>query len=306
MAKKSQTALTLPDQSRLVVPVLGAGGGSGRSTISGLLACSLTSLGPSVVLDTAPRLTSPWPSWPDTPGLGLASVPPDQPFTRAQVRAAASRSSGPGGEWAVLTDHREWNHGPLALPAEPAAWYQLAAGGGWRVAVADTSHPIAHDIVTARTQRLPGLTAAWCALPFAVPVMCAPTTGPGVAALQTAVKAASAEGLPLQRMVVALTVPGEGRLPAAAKAAATMLQSQVSAVVTVPFDPHIRNHGMAQANRLGRRTAEAGAALVAAVLASALRSWGDPLPPAAVPAGLSTQSVPVRHAQPASEGVLTS
>ncbi|MGW5048380.1 hypothetical protein [Streptomyces griseoluteus] len=238
--------------------------------------------------------------------MGLASVPPDQPFTRAQVRAAASRSTGPGGEWAVLTDHREWNHGPLALPAEPAAWYQLAAGGGWRIAVADTSHPIAHDIVTARTQRLPGLTAAWCALPFAVPVVCAPTTGPGVAALQTAVKAASAEGLPLQRMVVALTVPGEGRLPAAAKAAATMLQSQVSAVVTVPFDPHIRNHGMAQANRLGRRTAEAGAALVAAVLASAHRSWGDPLPPAAVPSGLSTQSVPVRPAQPASEGVLTS
>lgn len=258
------------------------------------------------MLDTAPRLTSPWPSWPDTPGSGLASVPPDQPFTRAQVAAAASRSIGPGGEWAVLTDHREWNHGALDLPAEPAAWYQLAAGGGWQTAVADTTHPIAHDIVTARTQRLPGLTAAWCSLPFSVPVLCAPTTGPGVAALQTAVKAASAEGLPLQRMVVALTTSGEGRLPAAVKAAATMLQSQVSAVVTVPFDPHIRNHGMAQANRLGRRTAEAGAALVAAILASAYRTWGDPLPPAAVPAGLSTNSVSVRPAQPASEGVLTS
>lgn len=304
MAKKPQTALTLPVQSRLFVPVLGAGGGSGRTTTAGLLARALTTLGTSVVLDTAPRLTSPWPSWPDVPGTGLASVPPDKPFTRAQARAAASRSVGPGGEWDVLTDHREWNHGPLALPAEPAAWYQLAAGGGWQSAVADTSHPIAHDIVTSRSQHLPGLTAAWCSLPFAVPVLCAPTTGPGMAALQTAVKAASAEGLPLQRMVVALTAPGEGRLPAAVKAGATMLQSQVSAVVVVPFDPHIRNHGMAQANRLGRRTAEAGTALVAAVLASAHRTWGDPLPPAAVPAGLSTAHSD--SVQPGPEGVLTS
>lgn len=213
-------------------------------------------------------------------------MPADQPFTRAQVLAAASRSHGPGGEWAVLTDHQEWNHGPLALPSEPAAWHQLAAGGGWQTAVADTSHPMAHDIVTARTQHLAGLTAAWCSLPFAIPVLCASTTGSGVAALQTAVKAASAEGLPLQRMVVALTAPGEGRLPAAAKAAATMLQSQVSAVVVVPFDAHIRNHGMARTDRLGRRTTEAGAALMAAVLASAHRTWGDPLPPAAAPACL--------------------
>ncbi|MGW9436718.1 hypothetical protein [Streptomyces sp. NPDC055607] len=205
----------------------------------------------------------------------------------------------------MLTDHREWHHGALPLPAEPAAWYQLAAGGGWRAVVADTSHPMAHDIVTARTQHLPGLTAAWCSLPFAVPVLCAPTTGPGVAALQTAVKAASAEGLPLKRTVVALTSPGEGRLPAAVRAAATMLQSQVSAVVTVPFDPHIRTCGMAQANRLGRRTTDAGDALVAAVLASAHRSWGDPLPPAVSPAGLSTPSVPARPAQPVPEGVLT-
>ncbi|MFE4264522.1 hypothetical protein [Streptomyces sp. NPDC056883] len=257
------------------------------------------------MLDTAPRLASPWPAWPDSPGSGLASVPADQPFTPAQVLAAASRSRGPAGDWAVLTDHREWSHGPLDLPAEPAAWYQLASGGGWQAAVADTCHPMAHDIVAARTQGLPGLSAAWCSLPFAVPVLCAPTTGSGVAALQTAVKAASAEGLPLQRMVVALTATGEGRLPAAAKAAATMLQSLVSAVVVVPFDPHIRIHGMAQSTRLGRRTAEAGAALVAAVLASAHRTWGNPLPPAPVPAGLPTESVPVRPAQPALEGVLT-
>ncbi|MFC8220429.1 hypothetical protein ACFUTY_19915 [Streptomyces sp. NPDC057362] len=265
-------------------------------------------MGTSVVLDTAPRLTSPWPSWPAERGTGLVSLPPDQPFTREQVHAAASRSPGPVGTWNVLTDHQEWSHGPLDLPSDPAAWYQLAAGGGWQAVVADTSHPIAHDIVTARTNRLPGLTAAWCSLPFSVPVLCAPTTGPGVAALQTAVKAASAEGLPLQRMVVALTATGEGRMPPVVKAAATMLQSQVSAVVNVPFDPHVRNHGLAEATRLSRRTTEAGAALVAALLASAQRSWGDPLPPAPVPAALPAAPAdlrPARPAQPAPEGVLT-
>lgn len=208
---------------------------------------------------------------------------------------------GPGGDWAVLTDHRRWSEAPLNLPTEPAAWYQLAAAGGWQAVVADTAHPIAHDIVTARVQGTAGLTSGWCALPFAVPVLCAPATGPGVSALQTAIKALVAEGLPLQRMVVALTAMGEGRLPPPVRAAATMLQSQVSAVLHMPFDPHIRSHGLADVSRLSRRTSEAADAVVAAVLASAHLTWGDPLPPAPVPAGLPGRPpVPARP-----EGVLT-
>ncbi|GHI52708.1 hypothetical protein Srubr_25540 [Streptomyces rubradiris] len=285
---------------------MGASGGSGRSTVSGLLAASLSTAGSAIVLDTAPRLASPWPAWPAKPGAGLASLPPDEPFTRAQVQAAASELPGPGGNWHVLTDHQEWHHGQLSLPSAPAAWYQLASGGGWQAVVADTTHPVAHDIVTARAGRRTGQTAAWCSLPFAVPVLCALATGPGVAALQTAVKAASAEGLPLQRTVVALSVPGEGRLPPPVKAAATMLQPQVSAVVTVPFDSHVRGHGMAQADRLGRRTYEAGAALAAAVLDAAHRAWGHPLPAAPVPAALpDAPAASVSPNQPAPEGVLT-
>lgn len=307
MAKKSPSAVTLPGHARLFVPVLGATGGSGRSTVSGLLGSSFAPLGDSAVLDTALRLASPWPTWPADKGAGLVSLPPDRPFTRAQVLAAVSRFSGPEGTWSVLTDHQEWHQGQLALPSDPAAWYQLAAGGGWQVVMADTTHPVAHDIVTARARSCTGQTAAWCALPFAVPVISALATGPGVAALQTAVKAASAEGLPLQRAVVAFTSPGEGRLPASVKAAATMLQPQVSAVVTVPFDPHVRNHGLTEPSRLGRRTKDAAAALAAAVLASAHRAWGDPLPPAPVPAGVTAGSgaVPALPARPAPEGVFS-
>lgn len=237
------------------------------------------------------------------------SVPPYHPITRHQVLEAASRCSAPGGRsWQVLTDHQAWSSPPLQLPTDPAAWYQLAAAGGWQAVVIDTGHAVAHDIVSARTEGQLGQTAGWCSLPFSVPVLCAAATGPGVQLLQTAVKAASAEGLPLQRMVVALVAIGEGRLPAPVKAAATMLQSQVSTVVQIPFEPHIRTHGLRDADRLKSRVLEASSALVHAVLASAHQSWGEPLPPAPVPADTAAPSPSrptARPAQPAPEGMPT-
>ncbi|MER7790003.1 hypothetical protein [Streptomyces sp. NPDC097640] len=259
-------------------------GGSGRSTTAGLLASALSAMGSTVVLDTGPRLSSPWPAWSAEAGAGLLSLPPDRPLTRAQVHAAASRTPAPGdGTWQVLTDHQEWSHPPLPLPDDPAAWYQLAAIGGWQAVIADTVHPVAHDVLTARCAGCTGLTAGWCQLPFSVPVLCAATTGSGVQALQTAVKAASAEGLPLHRVVVALTAIGEGRSPAAVKATAAMLEPRVRAVVQVPYDPRIRAHGMRDASRLKARSLDAGRQLARAVVDSAQAAWGDPLPAAATP-----------------------
>ncbi|MCB5166537.1 hypothetical protein LG634_17030 [Streptomyces bambusae] len=268
-----------------MVPVLGAGGGTGRSTIVGLIASYLCTTGTTVVLDTAPWLVSHWPAWAADPGAGVASVPPDRRMTPSDVRAAASRCSGPDGDWQVLTDHQEWSSAPLHLPAEPAAWYQLAAAGGWQVVIGDTAHPMAHDIVSARSHRVACLTAGWCSLPCSVPVLAVPATGPGVSALQIAVRTASAEGLPLQRMVVALTETGEGRVPAVVRAAATMLQSQVAQVVIVPYEPRIRAGGLAEAHLLAsRKLRDAVEDLGRAVLSSAHRSWGDPLPAAPAPA----------------------
>jgi hypothetical protein len=302
LAKKTQPTIALPAQARLVVPVMGSTGGSGRSTTAGLLAFGMASVGSAAVLDTAPHLTSPWPSWTSDPGAGLISIPPTHPTTRRQVLAAASLCRGPDGHsWQVLTDHQEWSSPPLSLPSAPAAWYQLAAAGGWQSVVVDTPHLVAHDIVTARCQGHTGLTASYCSLPFAVPVLCAAATGPGVQALQTAVKAASAEGLPLQRMVVALVAIGDGRLPAPVRAAATMLQARVSAIIHVPFEAHIRTHGMGNAGRLKGRALEAGSALARAVLTSAQDSWGNPLPPAPVPAAVPPS--PTSFVNPAPEWV---
>lgn len=188
--------------------------------------------------------------------------------------------------WQVLTDHQEWSSPPLHLPTAPAAWYQLAAIGGWQAVIADTTHPVTHDVVTARCGGRGGATAAWCGLPYAVPVICAATTASGVQALQSALMAASADGLPLQRTVVVWASLGEGRLPAAVRAAETMLQPRVAAVVHVPYDAHLRSHGLRDLSRLKPRTLEAGHDLARAVLASAHAAWGEPLPPAAVPAAL--------------------
>ncbi|WP_326808511.1 hypothetical protein OHB04_27365 [Streptomyces sp. NBC_01775] len=275
---------------------MSAVGGSGRSTTAGLLACALSTMGATAVLDMAPRLASPWPAWSAEPGTGLLSLPPDRPLTRSQVHAAASRFQVPGGgAWHVLTDHQEWNHPPLALPEDPAAWYQLAAIGGWQAVIADTVHPVAHEVLTARCAGSAGLTARWCQLPFSVPVLCAAETGSGVRALQTAVKAASAEGLPLHRMIVVLTAIGEGRSPASVKAAAAMLAPRVGAVIQVPYDPRIRAHGMRDASHLKPRLLEAGRQLAHAVVGSAQAAWGDPLPAAAVPRARTAVPARVDH-----------
>ncbi|MBZ6475885.1 hypothetical protein [Streptomyces griseocarneus] len=265
---------------------MGAIGGSGRSVVAGLLADAFAASGETVLLDLAPRLTSPWPRW--TPGTtgGLAALPPDQPASRSQARAAAATAASSGGlaAWQVLTDHLPWHAPPLVLPDEPEAWEQLAAIGGWQAVVIDTPHPFTHDVMTAHHTGIAGLSARWCSLPCAVPVLCAAATGDGIAELQTAVLAAEAAGLPLARIVVALVAIGDGRLPAPVKAGATMLQPKVGAIIHVPYDERIRSHGLSNAARLKPRTLAAGRELAEAALSSAHASWGQTLPHAAVPA----------------------
>ncbi|WP_307805600.1 hypothetical protein [Streptomyces spirodelae] len=271
--------------------MLGPAGGSGRSTIAGLLAAAFSCAGPSVVLDTTPRLASPWPYWCAAPGEGLASIPPDRPATRKAIQEAASNCRTPEGRtWQALTDHQSWSSAPLSLPEDPAAWYQLAAAGGWQAVVADTPHAVAQDVISARCAGRTGQTASWCSLPFSVPVLSAAATGPGVQALQIAVKAAVAEGLPLQRAVVALTATSEGRQPSPVRAAAAMLRSHVFSVINVPYDPHIRTYGMSDSHRIRPKTLAAGYDLAGAVVASAHQVWGHPLPAARTPAPLSSDA----------------
>ncbi|MFF4647491.1 hypothetical protein [Streptomyces sp. NPDC001389] len=201
---------------------------------------------------------------------------------------------GPGAGWQALTDGREWSAPPLDLPADPAAWYQLAAIGGWQAVVADTAYPLGHDLLTARCGNIPGLTRTWAELPYAVPVLCTAATADGVQALQQSVMVMAAEGLPLHRMVAVLVGTGEGRPPSVVRAAATMLSGRVSAVVHLPYDAGVRANGL-RSSRVHSRTLQAAAQAASAVLAAAHESWGAPLPPAPQPAVLR----PVSPAFPA-------
>ncbi|HEY1155676.1 MAG TPA: hypothetical protein VGE95_05240 [Arthrobacter sp.] len=287
MGKQPVPTPVLPVGARLLVPVMAATGGSGRTTAASLLAAGLASSGPAVVLDLAPRLSSPWPARLAEQGAGgLAVLPPDQPLTRSAVQQACATNTGVNGaRWHVLSDGREWHTQPLALPGEPAAWYQLAAIGGWPAVVADTVHPLAHDILAARCAGELGQTRGWYALPYAVPVLCAAATADGIQALQQAVMALHAEGLPLNRTIVVLVATADGRPPAAVRAGATMLSARTAAVVHLPYDPHIRAHGL-MASRLRTRTRQAAAQLTRAVLAAAHATWGQPLPDAPQPVPL--------------------
>lgn len=287
VGKQPVSVPTLPAGARLLVPVMAATGGSGRTTVVSLLAGGLAASGSAVVLDLAPRLSSPWPVRVAEQRVGgLAALPPDQPLTRSAVQQACAVNAGAnGGRWQVLSDGREWHMQPLALPEPPAAWYQLAAIGGWQAVIADTVHPLAHDILAARCAGELGQTRGWYELPYSVPVLCAAATADGIQALQQAVMALHAEGLPLNRTVVVLVATGDGRPPAPVRAGATMLTARTAAVVHLPYDPHIRAHGL-MAARLRTRTRQAAAQITGAVLAAAHTAWGQPLPDAPQPAPL--------------------
>ncbi|MEW2166952.1 hypothetical protein AB0912_28700 [Streptomyces sp. NPDC007084] len=269
---------------------MSATGGSGRSTVAGLLADGMSQAGSVVVVDLAPRLSSPWPRIAAGQNAdGLAGLPPDQPQSRGQVRRACATSSAGEGhpEWHLLTDLREWHSGPLRLPEEAAPWYQLASVGGWQTIIADTRHTVAHDIVRARYTEGRGATREWYELPCSIGLLTAAATAGGVHGLQQAVRAFQSDGLPLDRTVIALVSVGDGRMPPSVKAAATMLEGHGSAVVHVPYDPVIRAHGLAQRSRLRARTREAARHLALAVTDTAHAAWGDPLPEAPMPAPLS-------------------
>ncbi len=289
MGRRADLAFpVLPAAARLIAPVMAPNGGAGRSTLAHLA-------GETVVLDTAPRLASPWPGWITGPvGGGLSALPPAEPASRNAARTACARMGGPAGTWDLLTDAREWNAPPLDLPADPVAWHQLAAIGGWQAVVADTAHPVTHDLLAARCAGLPGQTRAWLSLPYTVPVLCTTASAEGVQALQQAVMAMSAENLPLHRAVAVLVATGDGRLPPVVRAAATMLSGRTADVVHLPYDAALRANGL-RSGRVHARTRQAAVRIAAAVLSAAGESWGAPLPPAPQPAVLR----PVSPAVPA-------
>jgi hypothetical protein len=272
-----------------MVPVLAATGGSCRSTVASLLAHALAPAGQVAVFDLAPRLSSPWPGRFTTgdESPGLPGLDPMEPVSRTAVRAAGTRVVADGDtSWHVLTDPRDWHATPLDLPEQPSAWYQLAAIGGWQAVIADTHHPVGHDVVAARTLNRRGATREWFELPHTVGVLTAAATATGIQALQQTVRVFQADGLPLDRTVVCLVSTSDRRPPPLVRATTAMLGTHVPDVVHVPYDPAIRSQGLHRNTSLHPRTRAAGTRLASAVLRAAHAAWGEPLPDAPRPAPL--------------------
>src|SRR5260370_18699139 len=106
----------------LVVPVVSASGGVGRSTVAAILVAALDHRGEDAwgrgvaVCDDSPRSASPWPDWADHTaerGTGwLATCTSDSElFAREVRRSTSALDAGDGRPIWVLTDT-----GPLQLP----------------------------------------------------------------------------------------------------------------------------------------------------------------------------------------------
>lgn len=257
----------LAEGQRLVVPVLAAAGGSGRSTVAGLLALGLATAGRTVLVDAAPAAASPWPGWVARPGAGTAAlVAAGEAVRPAEVFAAASRLSARlAADLHVLTD-TVGTMPPVGWPGdEPRPWLSWAGVGHWARVVVDSQLPLAAGLAASVHTGQPGAATRWLALPDAVPVLVAPSCGRGGEQLLATVGAADRLGLPTVGWVLALVDFAPGRPPARLRASLALLADRVHAVIRVGYDPRIRAVGLREPERLPAASARAGLRLAHAV-----------------------------------------
>jgi hypothetical protein len=303
-------SVSLDGRYPVVVPVMSAAGGVGRSTVAALLAVALhqrttDSKDRAVALcDCRPRCASPWPGWLDhTAEHGtswLAGCPADQ-FGR-EIRRSTSAIDVPGGRplW-VLTDS-----GPLVpdfagADPGPATWTPLLRY--LRVAVIDGDPLEGFRLARQQADGEPSTAAAWMALP-SVSTAAVWVTDPspaGMARTLEAMTAAEACGLPMRQVVVAVNDCRGHGWPARSRSRRTLLADRVGAIVELGHDAALLRDDRPgrQAEHLGRRDV---AALTSAVLAAADSPAASPAAaPSLVPAERTPWHVAsTAHAVPAS------
>ncbi len=282
--------IPLDGEHPLIVPVMSAAGGVGRSTVSALLAAALhrhttDSWNRAVaVCDTRPRGASPWPGWLDhiaEHGTGwLAGCTADAQKFAAEVRRSTSAiNAGDGRPIWVLADT-----GPMA-PAfsgtDPGPWFWAPVLRYLRAAVIDGDAMEGFRLGRQHAGGGPGTATAWMTLPLArtAGLWVTDPSPSGLARTLEAMTAAEACGLPMQQMVVAVNDAHGHGWAARSRSRRTLLTDRVGAIVEIVHDPDLRrDHRPAfTPEHLGRPDIEA---LVSAVIAAA----GRPLPrPAAVP-----------------------
>ncbi|GAA4985182.1 hypothetical protein [Actinopolymorpha pittospori] len=287
MRKRGTQALLLPHGVRALVPVFAASGGSGRSTLAGLLAQALAPTTRTVLVDTSPRAASPWADWlgvgvarDEAVGLPGVLSPPGRPLDLAALETAVVRrgvplgrlrkddlpdmgtdaAGGPG--YDVLADVRPWTRPPVSVPDDPRWYAQLLQTGGWFAGVVDTAVPLAAAHVAARNAARPSVLDLWARRTDAVPVLVTAATGFGATALARLVTVLAQDGLPIDRMIAVVVNVAGTDPPKWMQGELDTVRGRLAALVRVPYDKAIRADGLARLGDVGAATMQAAQQIV--------------------------------------------
>ena len=286
-------AVSLDGCKPLVVPVISAAGGVGRSTVAAQLAVALhqrttDSRNRAVAIcDCLPRCASPWPGWLDhtaergtswlaAAAAATATATADQ-FKREIPRSTSAIEMPSGKPLWVLTDT-----GPLApsftgADPGPAAWEQVLRYV--RAAVIDADPLEGFRLARQQAQGQLSTAAAWMARPSArtAAVWVTDSSPSGMARTLEAMTVAESCGLSMQQVVVAISdCRGYGWMPRS-RSRRMLLADRVGAIVELGHDAALRRDDWPcrGPEQLGRRDV---AALVTAVLAAAESPAVSPTP----------------------------
>jgi hypothetical protein len=283
----------LPSRARLAVPVLGAAGGVGASTVAALLAAQLHRMLPPpralTVVDAAPAASSPWPeSLSLVPPYGssfLAPRPQIDLLAKATARAQVAE-----GSILVLTDtNPPPARGPLSLDLDPELFHPYFAA---------QIQALILDAGTGEGPRLsareqgggPSLIERWLRFGLAATGFVW-VTSPHAASLRASIAAvtrAERIGLSPSRWVIAVPLLHSGAMPRRARADLTLLADRVAAICPIDHRSDLHSDPAALATALNAPAAPDIAALAAEVLRAAGVPTAPRTPPAAHP-----QSAPI-------------
>ena len=247
LRRRDTAGAFVPPTGRLTIPVLAPTGGSGRSTLSYLLAACVAEHARTLVVDTAPRLASPWKHWLTRPAADdgaaekLRTLAPGtsvgtsvgSSVSPQQAYAAAGRvATGTGGDFSVLH---------AAGETSPAMVDLLAP----RIAVVDTDLSVLSDLSVdpSPPSGLTGGLGEWLGARACAPLLCAPAGAKGITDLSTAVHRLRERGVHTERFWVAVVGIAAPEMPRRVQAGLTLLQPHVAGTVRVPHEPRLHAVG---------------------------------------------------------------
>jgi hypothetical protein len=246
--------ISLDGKAPLVVPVLSAAGGTGRSTVAAILALALNNrtvdkLSRAVaVCDSSPRAVSPWPGWVDHAAergtAWLATCAGDAERVAREVRCSTSAlKAGADRPIWVLTDTGALR--PEFSGADPGPQFWAPVLRYLRAAVIDTDSLEAFRLVRQQANGELSTIAAWMADPGArtAAVWVTDPSPAGVARTLEAMTAAEQCGLPMRQLVVVVNDHRGHGWASRARSRRTLLADRVGAIVELRHEAGLLRHG---------------------------------------------------------------